>query len=556
MTLMLAACAGGGAPPAAPSPKGGAPVVSAEHMRDWLTVYAGDAMAGRETGTEGAMRATAWLAEEARKLGLEPAGENGGYFQVVPLQQALLRPGSAIEVGDRRLTAEKELLLFGATPVFGFGRTFVGEAMTVYGGRVGDKAAGLSVEQARGKLIVYDPPLDAAGRPTWTFWQSIDREVLAASRGALVTTLRMTPGDMAALLRTPRVTPGNAAEPDAGPFVAAIDEATARELLGADPAALKPGATGRQVRGSMEVVVSAAPTPTRNVVAVLRGSDPALRGQYVAVGSHNDHLGAAGPPVDHDSIRAYNGVVRPQGKQTPDRLPTAAEAARIAQVRDSLRRIRPPRLDSIYNGADDDGSGTVGTLAVAEALLKSKVRPKRSVLFVWHTGEEKGIWGSRWYTDHPTVPLDSIVAQLNIDMIGRGALADSTGAGLGGPDRLLLIGSRRLSTELGDLVEQANRDGGHGFSFDYGLDANGHPLNVYCRSDHYMYARYGIPITFFTTGLHRDYHMVTDEVQYIDFTKMTRVSNLIADVALRLANNPRGPRVDKPKPDPRGECQQ
>jgi hypothetical protein len=148
------------------------------------------------------------------------------------------------------------------------------------------------------------------------------------------------------------------------------------------------------------------------------------------------------------------------------------------------------------------------------------------------------------------------VAQLNMDMVGRGKASDSTGAGPGGPNQLQLIGSRRLSTELGDIVEKVNTTGGHGFTFDYGLDANGHPANIYCRSDHYMYARYGIPVTFFTTGVHQDYHMVTDEAEYIDYQKLTKVSKLVADIALHVANMDRGPVVDKPKPDPKGECKQ
>ena len=121
---------------------------------------------------------------------------------------------------------------------------------------------------------------------------------------------------------------------------------------------------------------------------------------------------------------------------------------------------------------------------------------------------------------------DSIVAQLNMDMVGRGAAADIPG---GGPNYLQLVGSRRLSTELGDIVEQVNREGNHNLKFDYSIDADGHPANIYCRSDHYEYARYGIPITFFTTGLHSDYHQVSDEPQYIDYVHMSRVANLVAD---------------------------
>ena len=131
--------------------------------------------------------------------------------------------------------------------------------------------------------------------------------------------------------------------------------------------------------------------------------------------------------------------------------------------------------------------------------------------------------GSTYFTDHPTVPRDSIVAQLNIDMVGRGRATDATGEDkngkllFGGPGYLQLIGARRLSTELGDLVERTNTSGKLGFNFDYSLDANGHPQNIYCRSDHWAYARYGIPVVFFTTGGHADYHQVTDEPQYIDY---------------------------------------
>jgi Zn-dependent M28 family amino/carboxypeptidase len=190
------------------------------------------------------------------------------------------------------------------------------------------------------------------------------------------------------------------------------------------------------------------------------------------------------------------------------------------------------------------------------------VKPKRSILFVWHTGEEAGLYGSQHFTDNPTVSRDSIVAQLNLDMVGRGAATDITGekkeGGLlrGGAGYLQLVGSRRLSTELGDLIEAVNKENKLGFNFDYGIDANGHPQNIYCRSDHYEYARYGIPVTFFTTGGHADYHQVTDEPQYLDYKHMAEVATLVRDVAVRVANLDHRIAVDKPKPDPKGRCVQ
>jgi Zn-dependent M28 family amino/carboxypeptidase len=217
-------------------------------------------------------------------------------------------------------------------------------------------------------------------------------------------------------------------------------------------------------------------------------------------------------------------------------------------------RVTPgAESDRIWNGADDDGSGSMAMLEIAEAIARMDVKPRRSVLFVWHTGEEAGLLGAAWFTGHPTVPRDSIVTALNIDMIGRGGPDDLRG---GGPGYVQLIGSRKLSTQLGDLVEQVNTQGNHGMVFDYQYDADGHPQQYYCRSDHYSYARYGIPVVFFSTGGHRDYHMVTDEPQYIDYEKLAKVTGFIGEVGKAVANLDQPPAVDKPRPDPKAECKQ
>ena len=243
---------------------------------------------------------------------------------------------------------------------------------------------------------------------------------------------------------------------------------------------------------------------------------------------------------------------------------TPARTADFNRVLDSLRRAHnnARTMDSVFNGADDDGSGTVSVLEIAEAFQKATTRPKRSLIFVWHTGEELGLYGSEYFTDHPTIPRDSIVAQLNMDMVGRGGAADLVGRTIdgkdiwGGPDYLQLVGSRRLSTELGNLIEDVNLKQAKPLKFDYSIDANGHPQEIYCRSDHYSYARYGIPITFFTTGGHADYHQLTDEPQYIEYDHMARIATLVHDAALRVANLDHRIVVDKPKPDPHGVCKQ
>jgi Zn-dependent M28 family amino/carboxypeptidase len=151
------------------------------------------------------------------------------------------------------------------------------------------------------------------------------------------------------------------------------------------------------------------------------------------------------------------------------------------------------------------------------------------------------------------VPRDSIVAQINLDMIGRGGAADTPG---GGPGYLQLIGSRRLSSELGAIVEAEGKKFSPTFKFDYQYDASGHPGQYYCRSDHYMYARYGIPVVFMSTGGHAEYHQVTDEPQYLDYDQLARVTQLIHNTTKAVANLDHRLVVDKPKPDPHGQCVQ
>jgi len=293
-----------------------------------------------------------------------------------------------------------------------------------------------------------------------------------------------------------------------------------------------------------------ATIPARNVIGILRGSDPVLRNEYVVISAHNDHVGVARRAVDHDSLRVANFAAAMRKRGTSG----AAAQAWAAHALDSLRALRPPRADSIFNGADDDGSGTVALLEIAEAMATSPEKPKRSILFISHTAEEEGLLGSEWFTDHPTVPLDSLVAELDMDMIGRGSPADVAN---GGPAYLELIGTRRLSTELGDVAERVNAKEASPFAFNYAFDAPGDREQYYCRADHYSYARYGIPSINFSRGDHPDYHEVTDEPQYIDYDALARVATYVRDLALTLANLDHRVVIDKPKQkDPHSGCVQ
>ncbi|MBA3659215.1 MAG: M28 family peptidase [Gemmatimonadales bacterium] len=536
-----------------------APITPAD-LRSRLYVFADDSMMGREAGTQGNVKATDYLAAQARQMGLEPAGENGTWFQTVPLVAGRLDPASTLSVAGKRLALGTDALplpILSASLPFGDSMQAT-RAVSIYAGRVGEDLSPGFLASTAGKLVVFSPPLGPDGKPLWRFFGGVPP--LPKAAGIAVASLDITPPEVVDYFRAPHLTiEGDRAKGDTteagpgGPAAILLTPAVATRLFGKPLAGLTRGATGKPVSGTIRFTDGPTDAPARNVVAVLRGSDPALRNQYVALGAHNDHIGTHSTAVDHDSLRAFNTVARPEGANGPPAQPSAGDLEQISHGLDSVRALRPARADSIANGADDDGSGSVTLLEIAENLVKGRAKPKRSVLFVWHTGEEKGLYGSQWFTDHPTVPLDSIVAQINIDMVGRGSAVDTRG---GGPRALGLVGSWRLSTELGDLIEQVNRDEGHAMRLDYAYDANGHPDNVYCRSDHYMYARYGVPIAFFSTGLHRDYHQVTDEPQYIDYAHMSRVASFVRDVTLAVADLGHRPLVDKPRPDSKAPCRQ
>jgi hypothetical protein len=553
------ALANGDSPPEGPLKHRAQPTTAGITAKDLMTrlyVFADDSMLGREAGTEGNFKATAYLADEAKRIGLEPMGENGTFFQDVPIVSTALDQSSSLQVSGTRLELGRDFLPLPVlpSPLFPFGaRPLVDSVPTLYVGRVGDSINPALVGQSAGKLVVLGAPRTTEGTPDWRFFVYRQPPAFPRAAAIAIATLDITPPKAIDILRTDQPLLASTLAARRGtPSGMLISSSAAARLLGASIESLKAGDPGKTVQA--RVLFTNTPAGrTRNVVAVLTGIDSILRSEYVAIGAHSDHLGTQSPAVDHDSVRAFNSIFRTEGENRPPAPPTAERLVAARATLDSLRRLRPARLDSTFNGADDDGSGSVTVLEIAEALRYGPVRPKRSVLFVWHTAEEKGLYGSEWFTDHPTIPRSSIVAQLNMDMVGRGRASDVAG---GGPNVLGLVGSRRLSTELGDIIEAINRSPKHGFALDYRYDANGHPDKVYCRSDHYMYARYGIPIAFFSTGLHRDYHEVTDEPQYIDYTHMARVAELVKDVALAVANLNHRPALDRPVPDRRAPCEQ
>jgi hypothetical protein len=543
----------------APTPTTGA--ITPEDLKTRLYIFADDSMQGRLLATPGNVKAVEYIASEVKRLGLVPMGDNGTYFQSLNMVERKFDTTSHFTAGGVTYNAWSDYLPRDQ----GAATRKADGAQVVFGGTWGDSASLIDPAATAGKVVVlrYGQAAVTPGPPGGVDRARVSQR-FANAAGIAIASFDLFPKQAIPLFQQPNQLIRDAADPERPAFLY-VSKRVADALLNANIDSLKAGATGTTVTATPAFIESASPYPARNVVAMIPGSDPVLRKEFVAIGAHNDHIGWSQRPVAHDSIYIVNHLFRTGGAEDrPPQLTPEQQAQVNSLLADVRRRSNgaSARPDSIYNGADDDGSGSVSALEIAEYFATQKMKPKRSLLFVWHVGEEEGLYGSEWFTDHPTVARDSIVAQLNMDMVGRGSAGDNTGitaAGVrynGNPNYLQLVGSRRLSTQLGDLAETVNKSERKPFTLDYAMDANGHPNNIYCRSDHYEYARYGIPIIFFTTGGHADYHQVTDEPQYIDYDRMARVARYVADLATRVADLPQRPLVDKPKPDPKGQCVQ
>jgi hypothetical protein len=552
----LTGCTPAAAPP---FPSGTTPAITIADVKSRIYRVADDSMLGRAAGEKGNFMMTEYLASEAQRLGLEPGGENGTWFQVIPMVHRSMDSTSSITLGDAVLRPFSDFALIQPSTSVRFATSLPrGTYDAVYGGRAGDSSFTLEPSQVNGKILVFDAPIGANGQPSGTYStaaaSSIARYPGAAAIAISVIDL-LSPAARTGMRRR-----GNGLSDRNGvtirtPLGMMVTSAAADRMMGGPLATMKPGARGQTVTVDARFIETPTAAPARTVIAILRGSDPALRGEYVAVGAHSDHIGIAARAVDHDSLRAYNRFMRPAGADSRVARTTPATPDELRMIRtaiDSMRKLRPPRRDSINNGADDDGSGSVALLEMAESLASGK-HPRRSILFVWHTAEEAGLLGSAWFTEHTTVPHDSIIAQLNMDMVGRGTERDTP---KGGPRNIQVIGSRRLSTDLGNVVDSVNAASREPYVIDYDFDAHGHVQNRYCRSDHYMYARTGIPIAYLSRGYHQDYHLVTDEPQYVNYAGVAKVAGFVRDVAVALANRNDRVRVDKPRPNPLAACQQ
>jgi hypothetical protein len=556
--------------PARVSPAPTTPAISVRDLQVRLYQFSDDSMMGRQVGRLGNYKGTAYIASEAKRLGMIPAGDNGGYFQVLPFHIKEYTNHSRLTVDGNPLSWEKD---FVAVPGTRAPRP-INEAQVVFGGVEGDTTREISAAQAAGKFVVLLPAPPAApgagrggrGGGRGGFGPSRFADAAAV---ATVDLDALSPAARAAINNPTVASQDAGARGGRGAAGASVDSLT---LLKQALQASQPAATFRLTRaaaarlfhrstidgltegglgGTVTATLNYIELPSdwaRNVVAIIPGSDPVLKNEYVAIGAHNDHIGMRVPAVDKDSMKAFNDARNKILLAKNMIAVTPAELATIHVNMDSIRKIHPrARMDSVSNGADDDGSGSMGVLEIAEAVSAMKVKPKRSTLFVWHTGEEAGLLGSKYFTENPTVPMDSVVAQINIDMIGRGRAEDLPG---GGPDYVGVVGSFFDSKDLGDEVAAVNKKMTKPLAFDYRYDTTltwtGYN-NIYGRSDHYNYAKQGVPIAFFFTGLHGDYHQLSDEAEFIDYPHYAKIANYLKDLLVDVANGPR-PRMNGSKP--------
>ena len=539
------------------APKPTAAAISEADLKTRLYIFADDSMMGRQFGREGNRKGTDYIASELKRLGIEPAGDNGTYFQNLPVVVRSFTSKSTMAVDGKALRWNTDFVAVPSRAPRLFER-----AQVVYGGVSGDTTDVISSEQAAGKIVLIAPAprpitggFGAFGGGGFGAAQFRNRRfadalaIVTADLDDLSAGQRAFLNNPAGSLNMPTTTP----QATSTPTMIRVTREAAAMLLGRPLEGATPGIAGATVTASLDFVETPRPEFGRNVIGIVRGSDPALRGQYLMLSAHNDHVGYTVTPVDHDSLFALQHkalVMSFVGKDTIRALSPEQRRAITVNI-DSLRKLRPARLDSIRNGADDDGSGSMGLLEIAEAIAKMPTKPRRSILFMWHTGEEAGLLGARYFTTNFTVPKDSIIAALNMDMIGRGGAADIPG---GSPDFLGVVGSSFISNDLGEAVRSVNAKQARPLALDYRFDSDVTGTlgpaynNIYRRSDHYMYAQAGIPIAFFFTGLHADYHQVTDEPQYIDYQHYFRITKYVNDLALELANRDKRPAPTKAAP--------
>ena len=452
-----------------------------------LFALAGDDTRGREGGTLDELTASAWIAERARAAGLQPAGDNGTYFQFFPLERFRMSVSSSVALAGKALRMGRDVVP-DAVVLAQVDAPTVTLSQEALAGGADLKDRVLMVRYVPAPPAAGAPPARAAGpgaaNPLRTWARGIQKLVAGQSPAAIVILVPDEAKDHWERVAFPFSRGNYALDPDgtAEPRTPARGTPLLYVRESAVSTPLAPDA-----RLVASIFTDSFTYPSVNVIAKVTGRDPKLRDEHVLFSAHQDHDGVR-YPVDGDNI---------------------------------------------WNGADDNATTAVSLLAIGRAMAAQPAR--RSALFIWHGAEERGLMGSRWYVKHPTVPLKSIVAVLNGDMIGRN---DPTTAALLGA-----VPPHRNSPEFVEMANSANAAVSR-FVIDSSWDSPEHREGWYYRSDHLPYARAGIPALFFTTLLHEDYHTPFDNPDRIDLAKLTKMTRWMYATGRLAAEADKAPALD------------
>jgi hypothetical protein len=547
---------------------GGRDSISQTDLREWLSYIASDALEGRAAFSEGFALGTDYVARHLQEWGVKPAGDHGTYFQRVAVLgvQADNRSTLTVAIGGQTRTfkqgegirlpanvGSKRTVVLDRVEFVGYGldapflnhadyagKDVTGKAIVWLGSagpKIGEPGQLRRLLAGRNRYALEDRHAAAVIGPQVFGQRGLEGAPLAGGTPAGARPAEPpgvgAPGrqsepqpDFTTVQRLDSPIPPSITAQDAlFEFLFSQADVKYPELKAmAEKQEPLPSfeLKGVKITVDLDATYKVVRTQyTHNVVGIVEGADPSLRSSYVAFGAHADHVGYATGEI-------ADGPNGPRRLGAPGRVKDGAVD------------------DRIWNGADDDGSGTVTLMALARAFALG-VRPKRSLLFVWHAGEERGLWGSRYFADYPSVPLGSIVAQFNMDMVGRNRNDNDAEA-----NSVYLVGSDRISTELHNIGIDANASLPKPLRLDFEMNDPSDPEGIYYRSDHYSYAAKGIPIVFYTTGLHPDYHTNKDEVDRINFEKMARIGQLVYETGRRVAElqhpplrDNKGPRAGK-----------
>jgi hypothetical protein len=467
----------------APDRQRGAEAVLEEQAKAWLHQLASEEFAGRATGTKGFELAAEFVAAHFEQLGLEPMGDDGTWYQQVPWGSTEVDAENThvtFRVGDKSHTVPAANLAGRVT----LSTSASGEVVLV------TSTDGLEDADLTGKVVLF---AGSTGRDRFQAMRALAGKQTAAllfvsdeaPRGGLTGRSGARSGNRALL--------GGRRMPGAISF-GGEDLTQLLAMCGKPGAMADKGLIALGAQADVVIAVHEKSAPAYNVVGVLRGTDRSLKDEYVMIGSHLDHIGVR------------NGKICP--------------------------------------GADDDGSGTTGVMAVAQMFANNDTKPRRSILFACFCGEENGLVGSRYFAENPPVPLSSLVAELQMDMIGRDEEDSYDGSrhvniGETAEDNknvIHLVGTQKLAPSLHDLCLSKNEIAG----FDIEYDQEG----LFSRSDHANFARMGVPIAFFFTGIHKDYHQPTDTPDKINYPKLMRICRYVYDIAFDLAQDDSRPHID------------